>query len=56
MYSPQIPQDKPQIVNIIEQSIELFQRTGMQELASKWERILKTYNAQKDRLALYQKS
>ena len=47
MYCTKIPNDGAQIAGILEQSIKLFRQTGMPELASKWERILKTYNTQK---------
>ncbi|OLS15007.1 MAG: hypothetical protein RBG13Loki_1325 [Promethearchaeota archaeon CR_4] len=52
MLTPERPQEKSQIANVLEHSIELFQSTGMSELASKWERILKTYKTQKDKSAL----
>ncbi len=54
MYAPKMPKDKTQIASVLEQSIESFRRTGMQELASKWERILKTYNSQKGKMAFKQ--
>ncbi len=47
MFAPKMPKDKTQIVSVLEQSIALFRRAGMPELASKWERILNTYNIQK---------
>ncbi len=55
MFAPKMPKDKTQIktqiASVLEQSIELFRRSGMPELASRWERILNTYNTQKSKLA-----
>ncbi len=53
MFAPKMPKDKTQIVSVLEQSIALFRRAGMSELASKWERILKTYNTQKAKPVSY---
>ncbi len=53
MYAPKMPQDKTQIISILEQSIKLFRRSGMPELAARWERILKTYNTQKAKMDFY---
>lgn len=47
MFAPKMPKEKLKVVSVLEQSIALFRRAGMPELASKWERILNTYNTQK---------
>ncbi len=51
MFAPKMPKDKTQITSVLEQSIALFRRAAMPELASKWERILNTYNTQKGKTA-----
>ncbi len=50
---PKMPKDKTQVISILEQSIALFRRAGMPELASRWERILNTYNIQKGKTVSY---
>jgi len=35
------------IEQILERAVELFKKTGLTELATKWERILKTYTTKK---------
>jgi hypothetical protein len=35
------------IEQILERAVELFKRTGLTDLANKWERILKTYTHKK---------
>ncbi len=49
MYALKMPKDPSQIAGILEQSIALFRRAGMPDLASKWDRILNTYKTQKEK-------
>jgi len=35
------------IEEILERAVNLFQKTGLTELANKWDRILKTYSTKK---------
>lgn len=35
------------IVKILDRAVKLFRRTNLEELADKWDRILKTYNSKK---------
>jgi hypothetical protein len=35
------------IEQILARAVELFKKTGLTELANKWDRILKTYNTKK---------
>ena len=35
------------IQHILERAVELFKKTGLTDLANKWERILKTYTTKK---------
>ncbi|MHA1732272.1 MAG: hypothetical protein ACTSU5_10025 [Promethearchaeota archaeon] len=44
------------IYRVIEKSIQLFQRTGLDELASKWKRILHHYERSKKRSEILEQS
>ena len=35
------------IANILDRAVKLFRRTNLNELAEKWDRILKTYDSKK---------
>lgn len=35
------------IENILERAVQLFRKTGLTELANKWDKILKTYTNKK---------
>lgn len=35
------------IAKILDRAVNLFKRTNLDELANKWDRILKTYNSKK---------
>ena len=35
------------IAKILDRAVKLFRRTNLEELADKWDRILKTYNSKK---------
>ncbi len=35
------------IAKILDRAVKLFRRTNLEELAEKWDRILKTYNSKK---------
>jgi len=44
---PDILRMEENIVNILDRAVKLFRRTNLEELADKWDRILKTYNSKK---------
>ena len=35
------------IAKILDRAVKLFRRTNLEDLADKWDRILKTYNSKK---------
>jgi len=39
--------EEKQIENILFRAVDLFRKTGLSDLAEKWDRILKTYVAKK---------
>ena len=39
--------EEKQIENILFRAVDLFKKTGLTDLAEKWDRILKTYVAKK---------
>jgi len=43
MYVPKLPRNDNPIASVLQRNIEVFRKTGLNDLASKWERILKTY-------------
>jgi len=44
---PDILKYEENIAEILDRAVNLFRRTNLTELADKWDRILKTYNAKK---------
>ncbi|MFX0007370.1 MAG: hypothetical protein ACFFAV_11680 [Candidatus Hermodarchaeota archaeon] len=44
---PDILKIEENIANILDRAVKLFRRTNLEELADKWDRILKTYNSKK---------
>ena len=44
---PEILKIEENIANILDRAVKLFRRTNLEELADKWDRILKTYNSKK---------
>ena len=45
---PDILKYEENISKILDRAVKLFRRTNLEELADKWDRILKTYNSKKN--------
>ncbi len=45
---PEILKYEENIAKILDRAVKLFRKTNLEELADKWDRILKTYNAKKN--------
>ncbi|MFX1380346.1 MAG: hypothetical protein ACFFA4_14765 [Promethearchaeota archaeon] len=45
---PDILKYEENIAKILDRAVKLFRRTNLEELADKWDRILKTYNSKKN--------
>jgi len=44
---PDILRYEENIAKILDRAVKLFRRTNLEELADKWDKILKTYNSKK---------
>jgi hypothetical protein len=44
---PDIIKYEENITKILDRAVNLFRRTNLNDLADKWDRILKTYNSKK---------
>ncbi|MFW9819344.1 MAG: hypothetical protein ACFFE5_07015 [Candidatus Thorarchaeota archaeon] len=44
---PDILKMEENIAQILDRAVKLFRRTNLEELADKWDRILKTYKSKK---------
>lgn len=44
---PDIMKYEENIAKILDRAVKLFRRTNLEELATKWDKILKTYNSKK---------
>lgn len=45
---PDIIKYEENIAKILDRAVKLFRRTNLEELADKWDRILKTYSSKKN--------